>query len=127
MSNSVVPEDRKPRVTATGVDNSVEGQAKLKGEESGTSWQPGAVQRTPAGQTAEESRHGRQEPEADGASGEADSEETREAIRRSPQAQGRRGRVALGKSGQGAMKDRSDPPVREKPDDYGDISPGTKR
>lgn len=109
------------------VDNSVEGQKKLKGKESSTDQQPGAVQRTAMGETAEERQHGRQEPDADGSTGLADSEETSEAIRTSPRAETRRGRTAQGKSGQGAMKKRSDPAGEKRFDNYADISPGKKR
>lgn len=108
------------------VDNSFRGQKKLTAELSRTAQQPGAVQRPAMGQTAEEGRNGRQEPDADGSSSLSDSEETAEAIRTSPRAESRRGRTAVGKSGQGAMKNDSDPVTKKKYDSYMDISPAKK-
>jgi hypothetical protein len=112
-----------PGTKSNPVDNSARGQSELKAKESGTSRQPGSVQSAPQRETAEESRNGRQEPDADGATSLTDSEETTEAILNSPQAHTRHGRTAVGKSGQGAARNKSDPVKVVSFDNYKDISP----
>jgi hypothetical protein len=105
------------------VNHSVTGQSGLTAKEARTSHQPGAAQRTLAGQDAEESQLGRQEPDADGARGLTDSVETKEAIQQSPRTRKRRGRAGTGKAGLNATKDAPDRKYVKVFDDYSDISP----
>ena len=120
MANRIVHPGNRPDATQGVAGNDAQSASALNPGRKSTNQQG-------MGQTAEERRAGRQEPDADGATSEADSAETSEAIRKSPQADGRRGPVAVGKSGQGAMKDARDAVEVRKFDNFKDISPRKKR
>ncbi len=108
------------------VDHSAKGQSELKDKEARTSHQPGAVQRNTVKQMIQDNQNGRQELEANGANSFADSGETTDAIRHSPQAKKRNGKTAVGKLGQGAMKAPSGTRYVKVFDNYSDISPREK-
>jgi hypothetical protein len=108
------------------VDNSASGQSELKQRESSTSLQPGSVQRGPKAGTGEKYSNERQD--SGGLESPKDFVETKEALcQRAKEPLPQQGGIAIGKSGQGAGRDKNDPTPGAKPDSYKDISPYRKR